>query len=242
MFLTILGRDGAFPTPGGATSGYLLTHKNTAVALDLGSGCLARLTALTAPEQLTALVLSHWHFDHCGDVLPLLYRLQRCKGQGCGPLHVYGPVDENSPIRQILLDDAAIILHDVAPGDTIALDEVTFTVYAARHPVPAVMYRVTDGSRTLCYTGDTNTIDGLADFAQDADLLLADGMFLQDRWAEHLPHLSSPLAAKLSVEAQAKRLLLTHLDPFCDPSELLKEARAIRLDTQLAEPGKRYEI
>ena len=49
MRLTILGMNGPFPAPGGATSGYLLTAGEASVALDLGSGTLARLTSLTPP-------------------------------------------------------------------------------------------------------------------------------------------------------------------------------------------------
>ena len=50
MRLTILGMNGPFPAPGGATSGYFLAAGATNIALDLGCGTLARLTALTPPE------------------------------------------------------------------------------------------------------------------------------------------------------------------------------------------------
>ena len=85
MELTVLGMNGPFPAPGGATSGYLLCAGETRIQLDLGSGTLAALTARTAPEGLTALLLSHWHYDHCNDVLPLIYRLEAVAEK---PLHV----------------------------------------------------------------------------------------------------------------------------------------------------------
>ena len=49
MKLTILGNNGPFPAAGGACSGYLLQHGEHCVQLDMGTGVLARLTALTAP-------------------------------------------------------------------------------------------------------------------------------------------------------------------------------------------------
>ena len=61
MKLHILGVSGPFPESGGATSGYLLEAGSTLLQFDLGSGVLARLTALTPPESLPALLLSHWH-------------------------------------------------------------------------------------------------------------------------------------------------------------------------------------
>lgn len=242
MKLTILGMNGPFPAPGGATSGYLVTDADTAVALDLGSGCLAQLTARTAPEELTALLLTHWHYDHCSDVLPLLYRLESRLATGGAPLHVYAPADEAAVVRNAVMASPAVVLHDVAPGETLALGRLTITAYAGRHPVPALMYRVTDGQRTLCYTGDTNTVDGLTEFAQDADLLLADGLFTSALWAEGKPHLSAALAAQLAQDAGAKKLVITHLNPNIDPQTLLTEARAVRIDSLLAQAGDQYQL
>ena len=179
MELTVLGMNGPFPAANGATSGYLVRGEKTRVAMDMGSGTLGRLTALMPPEKLDALLLSHWHFDHCSDVLPLLFRLQACAAK---PLDVYAPVDESSMVRKVVQQNSAFCLHDVQKDDKVQLGEFSVRVFAARHPVPGVMYRVTDGEKTLCYTGDTNTVEGLTDFAQDADLLLADGLFPTEMW------------------------------------------------------------
>lgn len=239
MRLTILGMNGPFPAPGGATSGYLLAAGESRIGLDLGSGCLARLTALTPPEELTALLLSHWHYDHCADVLPLIYRLEACATQ---PLHVYAPVDEDSPVRKIVQGCTELVLHDIAPGERFTVGEVQVTAFAARHPVPAVMYRIEQGERTFCYTGDTNTVEGLTDFAKDADFLLADGLFTDSVWAEGKPHLSASLAAQLAKDAEVRRFVITHLNPTIDPETLLRQARAIRIDALLAKAGDSYDI
>ena len=222
MELTVLGMNGPFPAANGATSGYLMRGEKTRVAMDMGSGTLGRLTALMPPEKLDALLLSHWHFDHCSDVLPLLFRLQACAAK---PLDVYAPVDESSMVRKV-----------------VQLGEFSVRVFAARHPVPGVMYRVTDGEKTLCYTGDTNTVEGLTDFAQDADLLLADGLFPTEMWQEGLPHLSAAQTAELARDARVKKLVITHLNPNIDPETLLKQARAIRTDAELAHIGATYRV
>ena len=91
MRLTVLGCNGPYPAPEGACSGYLVEAEGAALQLDLGSGVLARLTGRMPPEELTALLFSHWHGDHCSDLLPLIYRLgsvaQRLGG-GFRPLPV----------------------------------------------------------------------------------------------------------------------------------------------------------
>ena len=241
MRLTILGMNGPFPAPGGATSGYFLAAGESHIALDLGSGCLARLTALTPPEELTALLLTHWHYDHCADVLPLIFRLEACAEQ---PLHVFAPVDEGSLVRKAVQACGKIVLHDVEPNSEFGIrnSELRVSVHAARHPVPAVMYRVCDGERVFCYTGDTNSVEGLRDFADHADFLLADGLFTGATWGENKPHLSAAMAAELAREADVRQFVITHLNPTIDPETLLKEARAVRLDARLAAIGEQYDI
>ena len=239
MELTILGMNGPFPAPGGATSGYLVTSGETKLVMDLGTGSLARLTGLTAPETLHALIFSHWHFDHCSDVLPLLYRLQSCADH---PLNVYGPVDEQSPIRKILSADGAVCLHDIQPGDRFMIGGVQVDVFDARHPVPAVMLRLTAENRTLCYTGDTNRVDWLVDFARDADLLLADGLFPEAAWADGKPHLSARMTAEVAAAAGARKLIVTHLNPNIDADMLLTEARSVFPAAELAVCGKTWQV
>lgn len=241
MRLTILGNNGPFPAPGGATSGYLLTAGAVRICFDLGSGTLSRLTALTPPEELTALVLSHWHYDHCADVLPLIYRLEACADH---PLHVYAPVDESSLVRKAVQACGKIVLHDVEPNLEFRIrnSELSVSVRAARHPVPAVMYRVEGEGKVFCYTGDTNTVEGLAEFADDADFLLADGLFTDAAWAEGKPHLSARHVAELAAAAHVRRFVITHLNPAIDPAALLREARSVRLDAALTAIGDAYEV
>lgn len=241
MRLNILGMNGPFPAPGGATSGYLLTSGTAALALDLGSGTLSRLTALTAPETLAALLLTHWHYDHCADVLPLIYRLEACAQQ---PLHIYAPVDETSLVRKAVQACSKIVLHDVAPEEQFRIPDSEFRISAhtARHPVPALMYRIGAEGKTFCYTGDTNMVEGLADFARDADFLLADGLFPDEIWAEAKPHLSARHVAQLAQDAGAKRFVITHLNPAIAPETLLRQAREVRIDALLARCGDHYDI
>ena len=241
MKLTILGMNGPFPAAGGCTSGYLVSAGEAIIALDLGSGCLGQLSRYTAPESLNALLLTHWHYDHCADVLPLIYRLEAC---ATAPLHIFAPVDETSLVRQAVQKCAKIILHDMARNTEFRIPDSEFriTPSSARHPVPSLMYRIEHSGRTMCYTGDTNTVEGLDEFAQGADLLLADGLFPATAWTEAKPHLSAAHCAQLAKDAGVKTLVITHLNPMIDPENLLREARAIRIDSRLARMGDEYDI
>ena len=223
MRLHMLGVNGPFPESDGATSGYLLEAGDTLLLLDAGSGVLGRLTARTAPESLSAILLSHWHFDHTSDLLPLIYRLDAMGAR----LPVFAPIDESSALRRIVAACPNFELTDVGPGDCFSLGGAEIKVGEARHPVPGVGYRISHGGRVFGYTGDTNTLPSLSAFYRGCHLLLADGLFPEAAWGEGKPHLSARLAAGLARDAGAERLILTHLNPNFPPMTLLREAQAV---------------
>ena len=233
MKLHLLGVNGPFPESRGATSGYLLEAGNSLFQFDLGSGVLSALTALTAPESLTALFISHWHFDHAADVPVLMYRLEACGKT----LPVYGPSDPSSLLYNTVISASCFSFSEVSPGSTLVLDTAHIHVTAARHPVPAVGYRVSQDGKSFGYTGDTNTLPSLAGDFRKCDLLLADGLFPQECWSEAKPHLSALLAASLAAETEAGALIVTHLNPVYPRNLLLEQARSFYPDAKLAESG-----
>lgn len=238
MKLHLLGVNGPFPESRGATSGYLLEAGECLFQFDLGSGVLSRLTALTPPEDLPALFLSHWHFDHAADLPVLMYRLQALNRV----LPVWGPVDPESALFRLASSVPCFDFHPVSVGDTVSFGDILFRVNAARHPVPAVGYTVFCNEKIFGYTGDTNTLPSLPEDYHACDLLLADGLFSRGAWDESKPHLSAELAARLALDSGAKKLVLTHLNPFIPVRTLLEEARAVFPAVQLAEAGAIVEL
>ncbi len=233
MKLHLLGINGPFPESHGATSGYLLETGTGLFQFDLGSGVLGMLTSLTAPENLTALFVSHWHYDHVGDIPVLMYRLQAYQKT----LPVYGPADPSSPVYTLVSSAPCFAFTELSAGQSLSLDGAAVNVCDARHPVPAVGYTVSSDSRTFGYTGDTNTLPSLAADYRGCDLLLADGLFPAEAWSEDKPHLSAQLAAQVASDAGVSRLIITHLNPLWPHSLLLSEARKVFPRTQIAEAG-----
>ena len=234
MRLTVLGCNGPYPEAGGACSGYMIKHRDTRILLDMGSGTLAFLTALTAPEKVDAIILSHLHYAHMSDILPLSFR---CAMLGTR-IPVYAP---NAPQNvRALLDCPAFEVRDIAQGGQIG--SMRFTAMPVRHPVPAYAVRLEAEDGVFCYTGDTNTCEGLEDFAKNCKLLLADACFTDALWNENLPHLSARKAAELARDAQAERLILTHFRPDIDREQLLREAQQVFANSCLAEVGLKAEV
>ena len=71
MQLTVLGCRSGMPADGQASSGYLVRAGATTLLLDCGPGVATAYSAATTPAELTAVVISHLHSDHCYDLLPL---------------------------------------------------------------------------------------------------------------------------------------------------------------------------
>ena len=72
--LTVVGSSPAWPNPGGAQSGYLIEDDGRRLLLDCGPGVLARLRALYGGwPRVDAVVITHWHLDHWGDLVPWVW-------------------------------------------------------------------------------------------------------------------------------------------------------------------------
>ena len=231
MRLHVLGCHGPYPCAGGAASGYLIEAGDTRVLMDCGSGVMGRLLRVCDPAGLDAVLLSHLHFDHASDLTVLRYYLE-IAGK---TLPLYLPGEDHSALRAILEEGA----YQVMPyPDELKIGGLAITALPVRHPVPCRALRITDGQRTLVFTGDTNDCPGLAAFAQGADALLADAAFLESEWTAQKPHMCAAGAARLAVEAGVGRLYLTHLPVRHDASTLEKEAQAVFPGARAVYPGR----
>jgi ribonuclease BN (tRNA processing enzyme) len=82
----------------------------------------------------------------------------------------------------------------------------------------------------------------LDQFAENADVLLADSGLLCADWKEAAPHLSPKGCAELAAGANAKKLLLTHLNPRYTKEQHEAEAHTIRPDVEYVSIGECYTI
>lgn len=227
MKLTVLGKYGPFPPAGGATSGYLLRHGDTAIALDLGSGTLARLQQHVPLSALDAVVLSHLHLDHIADLLPLVYAL------GGKTLNLYLPMFD-SPQYDLIASFDCFHLIPIFDRREIRVKDVGLTFCQMQHPVESYGVCVEGGGRKLFYSGDTVFHDKLIPCAASSDLLLLDCAQPSDH--KGAPHMTLSEGA-LIARTTGKRVLATHVHPLYSPY-----AEAKTLGLEVAEEGASYSI
>ena len=236
MKLTILGCEGPWPTPGGGCSSDLVEAGGKRILMEAGSGALSHLGAIMAFGELDAVILSHLHFDHMGEMPILGYALMNTPKK----LPVYLPA-EPAAVRSLVESLGCFECHTAQCGETVEMDDVKITFLPARHPVPVVGVKIEGEGKVFCYSGDTNSLENLAENYAGADLLLIDGGLNSAVWAEGKPHLSAAMAAQVSLDSGAKTAVLTHFAPG-QRELLLAEAQAVNPAMLGAEPGRSYEL
>lgn len=231
MKLTLLGVFGLYPAPGHGCSSYLVEDGETRILLDCGSGSLSRLTAIRpGPLALDAIVLSHLHADHAGEID--LYRYMLEFGFGRAPIPVYAPETER-------LQYAAFAPFETYDGMNVRIGSLSLRFTEVRHAVKTMGVRITnDQGHSLFYTGDTCLFDGLTDAADGADLLLADACLIDESNPKALRnHMTVAQVESLRREAHCARAVLTHR--FGDESVL---AALTDSACEYAVEGTVYEI
>lgn len=246
MKLTVLGRYGPFPAPGGACSGYLLQSGDISLGLEMGSGSLRNLLRYLPDLNLTAMLVSHLHSDHMSDMLVLRYALQQLSAHGRPvpmPLSVVAPDEPESEFRQL----AGSGVFDMVPardGLRIRFGDLSILLHRVMHPVPTYCFSVEHRGRRLFYTGDTGYFSGLVDLAKGAHVILADTGFLNgEKTTDVAPHLTAGEAGRLASLCGAEQLLCTHIwggEPR--DQAILSEAKAYFPNTLVVEELHEYII
>ena len=204
MRLTVLGKYGPYPRPGGSCSGYLVEEGDTAILLECGCGTLSRLLQHIPLSKLKGVFLSHLHWDHVGDVPILRYALEQ--GQGITPLPLWAPAGfaaGDSPVFQY---------QSLSKSYEISMGTLQISTYGVKHIGESYAFSVCrKGGKRLFYTGDTRYFSELPAYALGADALLADVCLLDKPEGKEAFHMTAGEAGELAKQAKAKRLLCTHI-------------------------------
>ena len=219
MKLTVVGCSPAWPNPGGAQSGYLVEEPGR-LLLDCGPGVLARLRELNSGwPNVDAVVVTHWHLDHWGDLVPWVWGNMVGPGRGCDHPELWLPPQGRTRLRDFGarlgwedMFDTTFELRDYEEG--VPFDAAGFKVTALRLPhytLRTYGLRVSNGNRSIAYSGDSGPSERLAELAQGADLFVCEAT-LERGELDGSPrgHLSVEEAVAAFEASGAKRLLLTH--------------------------------
>ena len=239
--LQVLGSGGPEYDDGRLSSSYLIRVNGAArLLIDAGPGASVAFGASGAQfEDLDAILLTHLHVDHAGDLSAFVkgsYFSDRRRD-----LPVYGPAgNELMPattrfveglfgdggtyryLREYVSDDRRsdykVRPADVplVPGDIERIQLNEDVVVSATHvhhgPVAAIAWRVDIGECSLAFSGDmSNRFDTFSSLAKSVDLLVMHNAVPEDagRIARNL-HMPPSEIGRIASEAGAKRVVLSH--------------------------------
>ena len=243
MELTVLGCSGSYGAPaGGACSGYLVRAGSAALWLDCGNGTLANLQRHIAIDDVTAVVITHWHPDHCADIYGLHVLLKYGLGRTGFP--VYAPEGTEDRLATLVDGDwgGAFAWAAVADNDAVAVGDAGLRFSRTSHPPPTLAVEVTADGKRLVYSADTGPEWSPEAFGGGADLVLSEASFQKDNENSGI-HLSARQAGDAARHAGARRLMLTHLWPGLDPTASVVEgSEAFGREVMLAAPHQRTRI
>lgn len=243
MKITVLGRYGPYPAPGGNCSGYLLEGSETRVMLDCGNGTFSALQKIIDFCELDAIILSHLHMDHMADCFISRYAMETAIAleKRNEPLRIYAP--EDSQMYPLLEYRNAVELLPLDSCSKLFLKEFEFGFLPTVHSKPCFAVKVSHGESTLVYSADTEYFDGLIDFAEGCDLFLCEANYIsEDLFLGRKNHLASFQSALIARKAGVKRLILTHLHPKNSLAVTLAEAEKEFPAAELAEEGMAITI
>ncbi|NPU86208.1 MAG: MBL fold metallo-hydrolase [Syntrophaceae bacterium] len=220
MDIHFLGTNGWYDTETGNTICTLIRTDHWEILLDAGYGIAKADRYLAAePENSTVLLLSHFHLDHVAG-LHTLAKFRFPKG-----LIIAGPDGSRQTLNVLVNAPFTIPLADLSyPVDVLELPDdlgrIPFPLLALplRHTGITLGFRIEAEGLTVAYCPDTGYCENALSLARGADLLIAECAYRSGQGNEDWPHLNPETAARIALEAGARRLVLVHFEAWTYPT------------------------
>lgn len=212
MKVIFLGTNGWYDTPTGNTICTLIRAERHDIILDAGNGFYKIDQYIPAGDEKPAtLLLSHFHLDHIYG----LHMLVKCRFPY--GLTLCGPTGARQIIKTLVNSPFTVSLERLPfstsvyelPADS---DRLPFPLDMEPliHSGVTLGYRIHIDGKIIAYCPDTGYCDNAVTLGRDADLLITECAYKSGETDESWPHLNPETAARIALEAGAKRLILTH--------------------------------
>ncbi|MDD5701575.1 MAG: MBL fold metallo-hydrolase [Dehalococcoidales bacterium] len=192
-----------------ASGGMWLNLAGTEILIDPGPGSIVQSTKRKLrADQLKAIIISHRHLDHAGDLNIMVEAMTQGgfepRGRVFLPSDALGP----EPVLFSYLIDYLDKLEVLREGQSYGIDSVTFsTPVRHKHSVETYGLKFTAGERSFAYIADSRYFDGLIE-SYKAELIIINLVFIEPR--DGIAHLSLKDAERIINGIRPKAAILNH--------------------------------
>jgi phosphoribosyl 1,2-cyclic phosphodiesterase len=209
MKLTFMGTAGArfmVAKQLAASGGLYIEEGKTRISLDPGPGAIVQYAKRKVDlTKLDAIVLSHRHLDHAGDVNVMIEAMTEGGFQHRGRLFCPSDALDDDPVVLNYLRRFPQEVIRLEPEKSYTVGDVAFTT-TPRHVHQVETYGFRFGNR-LGWVTDTAYYDAIAE-QHKADVMVIHVVLMQCR--AELPHLCLEDAERIIREAKPRLAILTH--------------------------------
>jgi ribonuclease Z len=155
--VTFLGTAGSWPTKERSASAVALNLEKELILLDCGEGTQRQFFKSSASfMRVRRVFITHFHGDHFLGLPGLIQSM--CLNHRTEPLDVYGPPDAKEMVERALKMGYFTLrfpveIHPLSPGSTVELEGYRVRTAPAEHPVPALAFRVEEGTKRGRFDG-----------------------------------------------------------------------------------------
>lgn len=193
-----------------SSGGIWLQHKQTKCLIDPGPGSLLRCLMSRPrfdPRTLDAVILTHKHLDHCGDVNVIIEAMS----DGLrGTARIFAPSDcfgENGVVYTYLYPH--LERHDLRVGASYTIKDIRFeAVTLNRHAQATFGLKVHIAGTVISLTADTAYYKELEQIFDKSDILICNTVFYEPQ--AQYDHLSFFEAVDMVKRMNVKRAIFTH--------------------------------
>lgn len=225
MKITVVGYWGAYPEKNEATTGYLLQGEGYNILVDCGSGVLSKVQNYIPLTEIDAVILSHYHGDHFGDINCFQYQVgyTRSLGKRTNTLDIYGH-NLSSEFNKLTYAGGTIG-KKIDENTILKFGELKVSFKWSSHPVPCLAMRFEENGKVFAYSGDTEWSDNIIEVAKNADVFICECNLFNDQLGKAKGHLTAGEVGKIAKKSNVKKLVLTHFPHYGDLNQLVKEAQ-----------------
>lgn len=192
-----------------ASGGAWLSFGNTQILFDPGPGCLVQATKRKFdPSKLEAIILSHKHLDHSGDINIMIEAMADGGRKKKGI--VFTPADalDQDPVILSYLRSYLENIEVLSEGGCYKVNDISFeTPIKHRHGVETYGFIFRTPRHTFSWITDTRYFDELPGYYV-GELLIINVVMLSPK--APVDHLSLPEAKEIIEEVKPKKAILTH--------------------------------